>query len=211
MREKKECKFRTTERNAPGRVGLRERSYVSQHARQSRRRRARRRRLAGPLLSMPPSKCTATRKWNHNLTTRATCWRSDVKWPRRTLDALLRKRYALICPYETLNRLDIDREDIMSSTFRARFTYPPPEVALSPLIVHIGPERARPGGRGRGRIERTTGKICRYRESRHGVIYNSALSFTDPLSSFLARPRRHSHLIPIIFRRLSRLPFLGGA
>ena len=144
MREKKECKFRTTERNAPGRARLRERerSYVSQHARQSRRRRARRRRPAGPLLSMPPSKCTATRKWNHNLTTRATCWRSDVKWPRRTLDALLRKRYALICPYETLNRLDIDREDIMSSTFRARTTYPPPEVALSPLIVHIGPERA---------------------------------------------------------------------
>ena len=52
------------------------------------------------------------------------------------------KRNALICPYETLHRLDIDREDIMSSTFRARTTYPPPEVALSPLIVHIGPERA---------------------------------------------------------------------
>ena len=128
----------------PGAAGLRERerSYVSQHARQSRRRRARRSSPAGPLLSMPPSKCTAILKWIHNLTTRATCWRSDVKWPRRTLDALLRKRYALICPYETLHRLDIDREDIMSSTFRARTTYPPPEVALSPLIVHIGPERA---------------------------------------------------------------------
>ena len=89
---------------------------------------------------MPPSKYTATRKWNHNLTTRVVGVRMINK-PRRTLDAWLRKRYALICLYETLNRLDIDREDIMSSTFRARTTYPP-EVALFPLIVHIGPERA---------------------------------------------------------------------
>ena len=92
---------------------------------------------------MPPSKCTATRKWNHNLTTRTrVVGVRMLNGPRRTLDAWLRKRYALVCPYETLNRLDIDREDIMSSTFRARTTYPP-EVALYPLIVHIGPERAR--------------------------------------------------------------------
>ena len=94
--------------------------------------------VAGPLLSMPPSKCTATRKWNHNLTTRTrVVGVRMLNGPRRTLDAWLRKRYALVCPYETLNRLDIDREDIMSSTFRARTTYPP-EVALYPLIVHIG-------------------------------------------------------------------------
>ena len=127
----------------PGASGAEgEREVLRQSARSSVEASPCRSRPAGPLLSMPPSKCTAILKWIHNLTTRATCWRSDVKWPRRTLDALLGKRYALICPYETLHRLDIDREDIMSSTFRARTTYPPPEVALSPLIVHIGPERA---------------------------------------------------------------------
>ena len=51
--EKKECKFRTSERNAPGR---------------SRGKSSVRPRPSVILLSMPPPKCTATLKWYQNLT-----------------------------------------------------------------------------------------------------------------------------------------------
>ena len=65
---------------------------------------------------------------------------------------------ALSAPDEILGLSDIDREDIIAETFLAL----PPRIALSLLDLFQSAYRARPSGRGRGRIERTTGKICRY-------------------------------------------------
>ena len=60
-------------------------------------------------------------------------------------------------PDEMRGRFDIDREDIIARIFLALLPRSTSPRCSTYFIVHIGPELS-----GRGRIERTTGKICRY-------------------------------------------------